>query len=136
MRTAVFDATDRLEYESELLRARRSAESSESRVRILQDVSSTFGVSVSDEDVAQAFTNVARDAFSATETAVLLRTTAGLLQLVAGVNPLADKVPPIDPLRNTPLEIASMPTRRSRRTRRWRRACGRRGWSRSASPRC
>ena len=61
----------------ELLRARRSAESSEERVRILQDISSTFGVSVSDEDVAQAFANVARDAFSATETAVMLRDEDG-----------------------------------------------------------
>ena len=56
----------------ELLHARRSAESSEARVRILQDVSSTFGVSASDEDVAQSFAHVAREAFSATETAVLL----------------------------------------------------------------
>ncbi|GAA1980545.1 diguanylate cyclase [Microbacterium pumilum] len=106
VRTAIFDATDRLEYESELLQARRSAESSEARVRILQDVSSTFGVSVSDEDVAQAFTDVARDAFSAVETAVLLRDDDGVLQVVAGANPLAETVPPIEALRNTPLEIA------------------------------
>lgn len=105
IRMAVFDATDRLEYESELLRARRSAESSEARVRVLQDVSSLFGVSVSDEDVARAFTGVARDAFAATETAVLLSDSDGFMRVVAGVNPLADTVPPIDALRNTPVEI-------------------------------
>jgi diguanylate cyclase (GGDEF)-like protein/PAS domain S-box-containing protein len=105
IRTAIFDATARLEYESELLRARRSAESSEARVRVLQDVSSLFGVSVSDEDVARAFADVARDAFTATETAVLLRDEQGELRLVAGVNPLAHLVPPIDSLRNTPVEI-------------------------------
>jgi diguanylate cyclase (GGDEF)-like protein/PAS domain S-box-containing protein len=105
VRIAVFDATERLEYERELLRARRSAESSEERVRILQDISSTFGVSVSDEDVAQAFAKVARDASSATETAVMLWDDAGTLRLVAGSNPLAETVPPIDPLRNTPVEI-------------------------------
>ena len=105
IRSAIFDATDRLEYESELLRARRSAESSEARVRVLQDVSSLFGVSVSDEDVAQAFADVARDAFAATETAVLLSDADGFMRVVAGINPLADTVPPIDALRNTPVEI-------------------------------
>lgn len=105
IRTAIFDATDRLEYESELLRARRSAESSEARVRVLQDVSSLFGVSVSDEDVARAFADVARVAFDATETTVLLRDEEGFLQPVAGVDPLAGTVPPIDSLRNTPVEI-------------------------------
>ena len=105
VRIAIFDATERLEYERELLRARRSAESSEERVRILQDISSTFGVSVSDEDVAQAFAKVARDAASATETAVMLWDEAGLLHLVAGANPLLGIVPPIASLRNTSVEI-------------------------------
>ncbi|WP_375385107.1 diguanylate cyclase [uncultured Microbacterium sp.] len=105
VQTAVFDATGRLEYENELLRARRSAESSEERVRVLQEISSLFGVSVSDEDVAQAFADVAKEAFAATETAVLLRDVDGLYHLAAGVNPLADSVPPIQSLRNTPVEI-------------------------------
>jgi diguanylate cyclase (GGDEF)-like protein/PAS domain S-box-containing protein len=105
IRTAVFDATARLEYENELLRARRSAESSEARVRVLQDVSSLFGVSVSDEDVARAFAGVARDAFTATETAVMLHDDEGTLRVVAGVNPLVDLIPPIESLRNTPVEI-------------------------------
>lgn len=103
--TAVFDATDRVEYETELLRARRSAESSEARVRVLQEASGTFGLSVSDEDVAQAFVGIAREAFSATQTAVLLQDATGAMQVVAGANPLAGSVPPIESLQNTPVEI-------------------------------
>ncbi len=104
--TAIFDATDRLEYESELLRARRSAELSEERVRVLQEISGLFGTSVSDQDVAQTFADVAREAFAATETAVFLRNVDGTYELVGGVNPLSDSVPPIQSLRDTPTEIA------------------------------
>ena len=102
VRTAVFDTTDRLQYESEILHARRAAESSEARVRVLQDVSSAFGVSASDEDVAESFALLAREAFTATECAVHLLDNAGELRLVAGVNPLVGLVPPIAALRNTP----------------------------------
>ncbi len=101
VRTAVFDTTRRLQYESEIVRARKEAESSEARVRVLQDVSSAFGVSASDQDVAESFAVLARDAFTATECAVLLLDDARELKLVAGANPLAH-VPPIDSLRNTP----------------------------------
>ncbi|KAA9104980.1 sensor domain-containing protein [Microbacterium rhizomatis] len=103
--TALFDATDRMEYEDELLRARTSAESSEESVRVLQEISSLFGESVSDEDVAQTFAEVARAAFDAEETAVLLRGSDGLYELVGGTNPLADSVPPIQALRDTAVEI-------------------------------
>jgi len=101
VRTAVFDATSRLHYESELVRARRAAESSEERVRLLQDVSIAFGVTATDEEVAESFVAVAREAFTAIECSVHLRSEAGVLELVAGVNPLAGKVPPIEVLRNT-----------------------------------
>jgi diguanylate cyclase (GGDEF)-like protein/PAS domain S-box-containing protein len=103
--TAVFDASGRREYESELLRARRSAESSEARVRILQDVSGTFGVSMSDEALAQALTTVAREAFSAVDAAVLLRDEEGVLRLAAGTNPLTDADAPIASLGNASAEI-------------------------------
>ena len=94
IRTAVFDATERLEYERDLLQARRLAESSEARVRILQDVSSTFGMSASDEDVVESFTAIAREAFAATHASVLLFDEAGELHLVAGTNPLWGNVAP------------------------------------------
>ena len=101
IRTVVFSAAERLRYERELLTARRAAETSEERVRILQDVSTAFGVSATDEDVAESFASVARQAFSARETAVLLIQDDGELALVGGTNPLAGKVSPVPELRST-----------------------------------
>jgi diguanylate cyclase (GGDEF)-like protein/PAS domain S-box-containing protein len=101
LRFAIFNATERVRYERELLSARRIAEQSEQRVRILQEVSTAFGVSATDEDVARTFTAVARDAFSARETAVLLIQDDGELLLTAGTNPLAGKVAPVRTLRET-----------------------------------
>ena len=101
IRTAVFSAAERLRYERELLAARRAAETSEERVRILQDVSTAFGVSATDEDVAESFASVARQAFSARDTAVLLIQDDGELALVGGTNPLAGKVSPVPELRAT-----------------------------------
>ncbi|MHC2997896.1 sensor domain-containing protein [Microbacterium sp. HJ5] len=102
IRTAVFNAEERIRYERELLTARRAAESSEERVRILQEISSAFGVSASDEDVAESFAQVARTAFAARETAVHLLQDDGDLKLVGGSNPLVGKVAPIAELRATP----------------------------------
>lgn len=105
LRTALFNASERLKYETELLHARKSAEVSETRVRILQDISSTFGVSASDEDVAQSFVDVAREAFTAREAAVFLLDDADEWDMVAGVNPLDGIVAPVFSLRNTPRVI-------------------------------
>lgn len=105
VRMAVFDATDRLKYEADLLQSRKSAESSEARVRLLQDVSSAFEGFESDADVAQSFARLAREAFAATETAVLLRDEAGAMHVAGGINPLAGTVPPIEALRNTPVVV-------------------------------
>jgi diguanylate cyclase (GGDEF)-like protein/PAS domain S-box-containing protein len=102
IRSALFNARERLQYETELLHARRAAESSEARVRILQDVSTTFGVSASDEDVASSFADVAREAFIAKHTLVMLIGDDGELTAVAGTNPLEGQVQPVLPLRNTP----------------------------------
>jgi diguanylate cyclase (GGDEF)-like protein/PAS domain S-box-containing protein len=106
VRTAVFNATERVRYERDLVHARRAAESSEARVRVLQEVSSTFGLTASAEDVAHAFADVARTAFSAREAAVLLWDDEGDLVLAGGVNPLAGRVPPVVTLRNTPRVVA------------------------------
>ena len=100
VRTAVFNATERLRYERDLLAARRAAESSEERVRILQEVSTTFGTSASDQDVAEAFVEIARTAFSARDAAVLLQDGDDLV-LVGGSNPLAGRVAPVPALRAT-----------------------------------
>ncbi|MET0812820.1 MAG: diguanylate cyclase [Microbacterium sp.] len=105
IRTAVFNATQRVAYERELLDARRSAESSEERVRVLQDVSGTFGHTETDQDVVDSFAQVAREAFSASEAAVMLFDDFGDLVLVAGSNPLAGVVAPVHPLRATEREI-------------------------------
>lgn len=101
-RIAVFNASGRIQYERELLHAQRAAESSEAQVRVLQEVSRAFGVSASDEDVAQSFAEVARTAFAAREAGVLLLDDHGELTLVGGTNPLAGTVPPIVSLRNSP----------------------------------
>jgi diguanylate cyclase (GGDEF)-like protein/PAS domain S-box-containing protein len=105
VRTAVFDATSRREYEQELLRARRSAELSAERVRILQDVSGTFGVSMSDAALAQALTDVARHAFSAAEATVLLPDEDGILRIAAGADPLAGGLAPDDLLHDASAEV-------------------------------
>ena len=100
-RIAVFNATERVRYERELLAARRAAESSEQRVRILQELATTFGLSATDEDVARSFADGARDAFGAREAAVHLVQENGELTLIAGANPLTGKVSPVPTLRST-----------------------------------
>ncbi|MFG6403744.1 diguanylate cyclase [Microbacterium sp. P04] len=105
VRTAVFHAADRIAYERELVRARRKAEHSEARVRILQNVSGAFDTSANDHEVAHSFVTAAKDAFAAAEASVLLFDEEGTLQLAAGVNPLWGVVPPIDSLRQTAREV-------------------------------
>lgn len=101
VRTAVFGATARLHYEAQLLHARKVAEASEERVRVLQEISGNFGGTATDSEVAASFVAIAREAFTATECAMHLRDETGALQLVAGVNPLDGAVAPIESLRNT-----------------------------------
>lgn len=105
IRIAVLQATDRIAFEKELVRARRVAEYSEARVRILQDVSGAFGSSANDQEVADSFVKAARDAFAAAEASVLLFDESGTLRLVAGTNPLWGIVPPIESLRRATNEI-------------------------------
>ncbi|WP_203580224.1 GGDEF domain-containing protein [Microbacterium hibisci] len=101
VRFAIFNATERVRYEREILAARRAAEQSEQRVRVLQEVSTMFGVSATDEEVAQSFAAVAGDAFAASHTAVLLRQEDGQLLLTGGTNPLEGRVAPVPQLRET-----------------------------------
>jgi diguanylate cyclase (GGDEF)-like protein/PAS domain S-box-containing protein len=101
VRFALFNATERIRYEQELLAARNAAEKSEQRVRVLQEVSTMFDVSATDRDVAHSFATVARDAFTARDAAVLLVQEDGQLVLSGGSNPLEGKVAPVPALRES-----------------------------------
>jgi PAS domain S-box-containing protein len=90
VRLAVFDATERQDYERDLLSARRVAESSESRVRVLQEASSTFAVATTERELSEALVASARDAFAASAVAVVLIDDAGEPYLAAGEHPLSD----------------------------------------------
>jgi diguanylate cyclase (GGDEF)-like protein/PAS domain S-box-containing protein len=83
-RIAVFDSTQRQDYEKDLLKARRLAESSESRVRMLQDASALFLSADTEDALAAALANTARDAFAASDAAVILYSAAGDARAAAG----------------------------------------------------
>lgn len=84
---AVFDATARQNYERELLTARRQAEASEERVRVLQHASSAFMTSTTENAVAEAVVDSIRHGFAAASVAVLLIDESGDLVLTAGEIP-------------------------------------------------
>ena len=102
VRAAIFDSTSRQDYEKALLDARRSAESSESRVRVLQDASSAFGAASSEADLAAAVVKIAREAFSAGSAAVLLLDDDGRFRLAGGRHPFHDSLAPGDARPETP----------------------------------
>ena len=87
-RTAVFDASARQDYERELLAARRSAESSETRVRILQDATSAFGEAAADQHLFDQLIGAVRTAFDAAQVAVMMPSADGELVVCAGTHPL------------------------------------------------
>ena len=84
IRTAVFDATERQDYERQLLLARRDAEASEARVRVLQDASSAFGLATTAQELAAALLASAGTALRASSAAVLLSDGSGPLELIEG----------------------------------------------------
>ena len=94
IRTAVFDATQRQDYERDLLVARRAAERSEEQVRVLQTASVTFDLARTPDDVATSLARIARTAFDATSTAVMfLDEPAGVLRSAGkNHNPIGDTV--------------------------------------------
>jgi diguanylate cyclase (GGDEF)-like protein/PAS domain S-box-containing protein len=96
IRSAVLDATERQDYERQLLTARRSAETSEARVRILQEASTEFGRSGSVESLAAALAAKARGALTATSASVLLLDESGALRLAAGTDLLSSAGVPED----------------------------------------
>ena len=94
VRTAIFDATQRRTLEQELLTARRVAETSEARVRVLQQAAATFAECASEQQLARAIADIARTAFRASDTAVMFADDSGALELVAGKNPLDAQLTP------------------------------------------
>ena len=84
VRAAVFDARERQEYERELLSARRLAEASEARVRVLQSASSTFAAVTTEAALADRLADSAREAFAASQVSVYLLNENDSLHLVSG----------------------------------------------------
>ena len=84
VRAAIFDARQRQEYERELLAARRLAEASEARVRVLQTASSTFAAVTTEATLAQRLADGTREAFAASQASVYLLQDGDVLELVAG----------------------------------------------------
>jgi diguanylate cyclase (GGDEF)-like protein/PAS domain S-box-containing protein len=89
IRLAVFDSTARRDYERDLLAARRAAEASADRVRILQAAASAFAETSSIDELAAALVDSAKDAMTATAATVVLLDERGNTFVAAGEHPLA-----------------------------------------------
>lgn len=96
IRTAMFDATDRSQYERDLLAERRAAESAAVRVQILQNASSAFSASATELDLAETLAEIVRSAVAAGQACVAMLDDSGALQVIAGVNPLEGMISPSD----------------------------------------
>ena len=84
VRMAIFDSTVRHDYEREMLTAKRLAEKSESSLRVLQEASSRFLAASTDIELSAELASIARDAFAASEVAVLLADERGNFRVAAG----------------------------------------------------
>jgi two-component system phosphate regulon sensor histidine kinase PhoR len=85
---AAFPIDERVDYERSLLDARRAAEATEERLRVLQEASAHFLTATSLDSLLTTFAATAQDAFAASATAVLLLDEDGRLSLAAGTHPL------------------------------------------------
>ncbi|HEY0534092.1 MAG TPA: SpoIIE family protein phosphatase [Actinoplanes sp.] len=72
IRTTVFNATDRRRYENELLKARRAAEESEQRVRVLQQIVADLAAAPTEAEVAEAVLRAPEPAFGAVSASIYL----------------------------------------------------------------
>ena len=104
IRTAIFDSTTRRDYELELLHSRQAAETSEARVRVLQDAATKFAQSDSEDHIAIALVDSARAAFAASDAALFVLDEDGGFRLVAGHSPIVNMVP-LESLRPGPEAI-------------------------------
>jgi serine/threonine-protein kinase RsbW len=72
IRTTVFNATDRRQYEQELLLARHTAEASELRVRVLQEIVADLAAAPTEAEVAEAVLRAPEPAFGAASSSIYL----------------------------------------------------------------
>jgi diguanylate cyclase (GGDEF)-like protein len=91
--SALFDVSERQDYELDLLTARRSAEASEGRLRLLRDSATAFAASAEEDDVAEALVTAARASYLARFVAVYLADDDGSLRLAAGESPVDEILP-------------------------------------------
>ena len=122
-RTTVFNATDRKEYERELLRARRRAERSEARVRALQQVTAELAAAAGVVEIAGVIVQAVMDAFGAAgSVGWLVDAEAEELVLVAGGwpaaaaggrTPLNAPLPQTEAVRRRDVVVASLDEARS-----------------------
>lgn len=97
VRSAVFDATARSQYERDLVRERRAAESSAARVQVLQNASTAFAEAGTQAELADALNRIVSDALVATVACVATIDATGELEVIAGVNPLEGLYDRADP---------------------------------------
>lgn len=84
VRTTVFNATERRGYEKELLAARRTAEASERRVRVLQRIVADLSAAPTEAEVAESVVKAPGPAFGAASSTIwLLDPDRGQLTAVA-----------------------------------------------------
>jgi serine/threonine-protein kinase RsbW len=96
VRTMIFKATDRRQYERELLTARRAAEASEKRVRALQQVVADLAAAPTAAEVAEAVIGAPAAAFGAAGSSVwLVDADRDQLIALAGSRPEAIEYPDI-----------------------------------------
>jgi serine/threonine-protein kinase RsbW len=72
IRTTVFNATERRSYEMELLTARRAAEDSERRVRVLQQIVADLAAAPTEAEVAETVVKAPAPAFGAADATIWL----------------------------------------------------------------
>ena len=88
IRTTVFNATERRGYEQELLNARRRAEDSERRVRVLQQIVADLAAAPTEAEVAEAVVRAPEPAFGATSSSIyLIDTERDTIVAVASTDP-------------------------------------------------
>jgi diguanylate cyclase (GGDEF)-like protein len=98
VRIALLDSAQRHEYERTLLQARRNAEQSEGRIRVLQSSGAAFIAADTEAELAESLADSAMTAFDAATTTVLLSGGADGLVTVAGT--------PRSPARGGPVLVA------------------------------
>jgi len=77
VRLAIFDSTARRDYERQMLEAKRQAETSEASLRVLQEASAMFLGASDETELADALAASARDAFAASDVAVVFYDQGG-----------------------------------------------------------